>query len=295
MFLPHRSRARVKAPQPPTPPIRQVADRLEPRLRRAVLRAIDRVKNSADLAVLEEAVRNNNLSAIRSMLDRYGIVMEQAQQVMGQAFSQTGALSAQTLSAQLGQDVSFNSVNPRAVQWMRREGGRLISDMTEEGYQAVRTILAESLASGMSPARTAQRLRSVVGLTDRLTEAVVNYARRLLEDGRTEQQIDRSVDRYTNRLTRYRATVIARTEIISASAHGQQELWHQARDRGLLSDNARRVWIVTPDDRTCDDICVPMEDQEVGLDEPFTTGDGQAVMTPPAHQQCRCAMGMNPG
>lgn len=294
MPQPHRLRARVKANQPKTPPIRQVADRLEPRLRRAVLLAIDRVRNAADLELLEAAVRNNNLSQIRSVLDRYGIAMDQVQRVMGTAFAQTGALSADVLSSQLGVDVSFNVVNPRAVNWMRREGGRLISNMTEEGFQAVRTILNESFATGMSPARTARQLRDVLGLTDRLTEAVVRNARRLREAGRTEAQIDRASTRYTNQLTRYRADVVARSEIIAASAAGQNESWHQARDRGLLGANAKRVWIVTPDDRTCEDICVPMEDQEVGLNEPFTTGDGSTVMTPPAHPQCRCAMGINP-
>lgn len=293
MAIPHRARARVKAAQPTKPPLRVVADRLEPRLRRAVLAAIDQVKDAADLAALEEAVRANNTSQIRRLLDRYSHTLAGAQQVMGQAFGATGELTADVLSAQLGIAVSFSSINPRATQWMRRAGGRLISGMTEEGYQAVQTILHESFLVGLPPQATARQLREVLGLTDRLAQAVIANARRLREAGKTEAQIARASERYSTRLTNYRATVVARTEIISASAHGQQELWHQARDRGLIGRDAKRIWITTDDDRTCP-VCSAMDGQEVGLDESFVSPEGDTTDTPPIHPACRCSMGLQP-
>jgi DNA recombination protein RmuC len=40
---------------------------------------------------------------------------------------------------------------------------------------------------------------------------------------------------------------IARTETIASSTNGQQELWRQAVDKGLLDpEKTQRVWIVSP-------------------------------------------------
>ena len=35
-----------------------------------------------------------------------------------------------------------------------------------------------------------------------------------------------------------------------------------------------------------------MDGQEVGLSEPFLTGEGEEVMYPPAHPNCRCSIGL---
>jgi hypothetical protein len=58
----------------------------------------------------------------------------------------------------------------------------------------------------------------------------------------------------------------------------------------------RKVWIVTQDDRLDTKVCEPMPfleaNKHVAIDGVFTTGDGQQLATPPAHPNCRCAVGL---
>ena len=184
----------------------------------------------------------------------------------------------------------FDITNPRAIEWIRRHAAELVTRITEDQRRAVSRIIQRMFEDGVPPEQAARELRQVVGLHERYALAVDNYRRGLTEQGMDRELRDARVAQYADRLRANRARVIARTESISASAHGTQELWRQARDTGLLDESrTKREWLVTPDERLCE-ICEPMEGQQVGLEEPFTTGEGLLVDTPPAHVQCRCAM-----
>jgi len=68
-------------------------------------------------------------------------------------------------------------------------------------------------------------------------------------------------------------------------------LWKEAKSQGLLDpDRTARVWIVTPDDRLDEVLCMPMDGEETGLEEPWIMPDGREAMVPQdSHPQCRCA------
>ena len=185
----------------------------------------------------------------------------------------------------------FDITNPRAVAWIKRHSAELVVQVTEDTRMAIRRIVQRMFEDGIPPAAAARELKSIVGLHERYAIAVDNYRRGLTAQEMEPDLIAERVDDYANRLRRQRAETIARTESITASAQGQQELWRQARDTGLLDPSrARRVWLVTPDERLCE-ICEPIPDNgSVGLEEYFTAGDGSLVFHPPAHVQCRCAV-----
>lgn len=88
-----------------------------------------------------------------------------------------------------------------------------------------------------------------------------------------------------------RAESIARTESLRAANEGQLDAWDGAKKNGLLSENAKRVWIATGDDLLCA-ICEPMDGVEELLDDPFILDDGEAITSPPAHPRCRCTVGL---
>ena len=277
----------------PKPPARIVSDRLEPSVQRRLIAAIESIKGSLDLTAIEEAIRTGSLAEVQRVIDRLSTSLGPTMQVLNQAFEQTGVLAASHLSTQLSRTIAFDAVNPRAVAWAARNAGRLITAISEETRQAIRSMIRESLSDGITMVRTARRIRDVIGLTDGLSDAVINYGRRLIEDGKAEGIVDAAMHRYSNKLLKYRSEVIARTEIITASVKGQDELWRQAVDAGQLDPSVTmRVWIVTPDDRLCAAICAPMADQEAELEGQFTTGEGDLVDEPPAHPQCRCAVGL---
>ena len=202
-------------------------------------------------------------------------------------------------------ELSLDLTNPRAVRWAQTRAAELVTQVSEETKATIRRLIADMYFQGIPPDKAARMLRQHIGLTERDSRAVANLQTRLareqaarVAEGREplpDERLVGQVDRYSERLLRNRATLIVRTESIRASAQGQQELWNQAQDQGLLDKEfTRRIWIVTPDERLCE-ICAPMADDPeniVGLDEPFTDGEGQSVMNPPVHPQCRCAVGL---
>lgn len=130
-----------------------------------------------------------------------------------------------------------------------------------------------------------------VGSQFGLSEMQVNAIRQMAPIS-LEQAEARSL-RLSDKMLRRRANVIARTETIIAANAGNRELVKQAIEQGFAPrDRMRRFWLVTPDDRTCEDICVPIPDMNpngVGIDEPYQTPVGP-VMTPgETHPACRCS------
>src|SRR5207244_4083170 len=101
-------------------------------------------------------------------------------------------------------------------------------------------------------------------------------------------RIDKLVDNYADRLLRERAETVARTLTIDASAEGQNALWRQAVDEGLLDPQAWLIeFIASEDERTCP-ICLELDGQRRPLDGTYPGGQG-----PPAvHSRCRCSEGL---
>lgn len=99
--------------------------------------------------------------------------------------------------------------------------------------------------------------------------------------------VDRLVDRYSNRLLMLRGETVARTEALSATAAAQDETWRQAVEAGIVnSETTRKTWRSPGDDgRTREDHLLPadqggLDGQSVPLDEPFVAPDGSQLMYP---------------
>lgn len=96
----------------------------------------------------------------------------------------------------------------------------------------------------------------------------------------------KAMEQARKRMITYRATTIARTEVIRSQNAGQQAVWEQYQQEGLLPMNATKVWIVTPDDRLCKR-CRPLDGQEAPVRGEFDTDVG-GLGYPPLHSNCRC-------
>lgn len=157
--------------------------------------------------------------------------------------------------------------------------------------RGVRTVLEASYREGQSPEAAASRLRDWLGLTERQADALGRYAQGLAHDGVSPaQQRARVAQRREQMITR-RAEVVARTETITTSQQGQQQMWETSARMGIVPETFKRYWLVTPDDRLCPTcLAIPgLNAQGRALTEPFQTPLG-AVMTPAAHPQCRCSL-----
>lgn len=281
--------------------VHRIADRLAPRWRKAFLEVMAQLAGQVLQHAVEEALRSGNIEAVARLLPKEVVARVITESRFAGLLRATavaaGHAAALDLSQALEISLSFSELNPHSVAFIREATGNLITEVSEETVRAVRHIIERSFREAIAPRDAAKLIRGVIGLHSRQAEAVANFRARLLDAGVTGEVLERRVLRYAEAQLRYRALLIARTETIHAANAGQQLLWEQASREGLLDKTAvRRLWLVTPDDRLDTRICEPMphldENQDVKLDQPFTTGGGDRVMVPPAHPSCRCAVAL---
>jgi hypothetical protein len=183
----------------------------------------------------------------------------------------------------------FDRTNPQAVHAARQRAARLVTAVSSETRAGVRAAVEKAFREGLTSRQLASHLRSMIGLTERDARAVERLRAQLRARGASEVAVERQTARYSAKLLRERARTIARTEVIGAQSAGQDELWRQAEEKGLLTGEELREWLPNPD--ACQ-ICAAMRGQRVRRGEMFTTGDGRQVPHPPAHPRCRCSWGL---
>ena len=187
----------------------------------------------------------------------------------------------------------FDLTNPQSVQVAARQAAEAVQQISASTKRAIREIIRRGQLGLLTVREQARKIRDLIGLTERQTGSVLNFERKLIEQGITGQRLESMVLRKFEQTLSRRATTIARTETIKSANLGQQDLWRQAADQGLIDrDKAQRRWIATSDDRVCP-ICLPMDGQLRPLEEPFVSPfNGASVLVPGIHAACRCAVAL---
>ena len=255
---------------PTTDPAKRLASllaRVEPGMRIALLNAIVTAKASIGLEELVMLIEEGRLQEAIDAAARAGSV--RLAEGYAAVYTIAGKEGAEFLTDVLDVVVDFDQVNVRAVQVMQGERLRLINEFTAEQRRATREAMVDGITRGLNPVEQARNFRQSIGLTAKQQAAVQNY-RRLLDAGSsealtrelrdrrfdrtvrravrtgeplTQAQVDRMVDRYSERYVRYRSEVIARTESLRAVHQGTEEAYLQAIDQGaLVPDQLERQW-----------------------------------------------------
>lgn len=276
--------------------IQRISDRLEPRMRRAFLEAVEELQGAIDIGAIERALIGQGAQAALRL-----IPFEAFAERLGQEFTQeirravqaAGEAAAAQLGEALEVTVGFDIARPNAAAFARNLSSDLVREITESTRLGVRELIARQFEEGITPRQIAQAVGNRTGLLERQQRAILRFEETLREAGVPETQIARRIAAQEIAQMRLRGIVIARTEMIRSANAGQQFVWEQAASDGLFrADVAVRTWLVTPDDRLDKIICEPMDGQQVGLKALFTTGTGGQVRFPPAHPQCRCAVAL---
>jgi hypothetical protein len=288
------------APTPPYKVIQNIADSFEPKLRKAIIESIAATKDAVVLVKVQRALESGDLAAAEAAIPWDTVSIDDLQtevtRVLRDTMEQSGIASEDLLPSATA--LRFDIVNPRAIEWARNESATLVTQVSDETQLAIRNIITRAFEEGMHPYVSARLIRDQIGLTDRLAAAVDNYRKGQIAAGVKQEKVIARAARYARQLLNYRAKNIARTETLRASNMGQQELWRQARDAGLLDSSFKKVWLTTEDDRTCD-ICIEMDGQIVSLEGSFTgyrrnaqeqIAEIYTSLTPPIHPSCRCAI-----
>lgn len=275
--------------------IHGAADSMRQEMNRAFLRSVARTQDALTLAEIERALEAGDLAAAEEAIP-WDVLEREFQDEMQPAVMETvrrgGEASLKHLPAVVGAEMRFNLLNPRSVEFIRQHTADLVREVTEETRVAIRLVMERAFEEGLHPRQSARYVRDLVGLTERQAAAVDNYRRRLIRDGVSLARAQEQAQRYSGRLHRYRALNIARTETLRAANEGQNLLWQQGIDEGLIIPaRTFREWIVTPDDRLCE-FCEPLDGQRVGMNEDFQSELGP-VNLPPLHPGCRCTVALH--
>jgi len=281
--------------------IHAIADRLAPRLRREFLNAVRRLQRGPAIADLQSAVEALNIGAIEQMYTGTTLRAEMANValILRQGFLEGGQATANRLGRQIGVNMAFDITNQAAVDLIDREIGNLITRVDDATRAGVRDIVRNAFVSGGHPRTQARAIRDMVGLLPTQVRAIERIKIRMRTAGVPASKIAKRLARLHAKKLKERAEMIARTETIRASNLGQQSLWMQWNDQGLIPDSARRAWVITPDDRLCP-ICTTLEGAIAGLRTEFDTSvefsqtrtQRFTTLTPPIHPRCRCALAL---
>ena len=159
-------------------------------------------------------------------------------------------------------------------------------NISTETRTAINGIAERAIREGIPPFDAARLMKAHIGLDSRRSGALMTFRDKLVADGRNAATVSRATEKYGAKLLRSRAETIARTETMAALNAGQLSGMKEALAEDLLDpEDAGKEWMVTPDDALCE-ICAPMADESVHIDEPFSNG----LDTPPAHPNCRCTI-----
>jgi len=313
--------------------LHEVADSIEPVIRADLVNGVHSFGRKIDLRAVSEALALGDTEGAISLIPWDEFPEEAFSNV--EELYRTGAVNAAEASTPFFKNLIerlipvisdprflFDSTNPRFAEKIKEHTGALIENVTVSARESVQSLVSRSMDVGLTPNEIARRIPRSMGLTERQQVALSNFEEALREGrtgGFTEFQrrtiapnggniqaalrtktTEKLVNDYQRRLLNYRMERIARTESIRAVNLGQMEVWNQAADEGLFHrGTAKRVWVVTPDDRLCP-ICSEMEGQEVPFESDFEPPSAEKIGSaanglmpeqfPPIHPNCRCAM-----
>ncbi len=283
--------------------LHDIADGRRARVMESVRRVLTFIASRATLKELAAAAEEGRAQRILELLGLSGEVsrefiaaFDEVKQELRAIFLAAGAATAETLPASITATLRFDGINPRSVDFLRNYEFRLIRGIHTVTVNGIRAAITASFIDGIRPFDTARKIKNIVGLTPRQVKQVETHRGLLISEGVKGAALSQRINKLSDRLLTQRANNIARTETIRAAVAGEQLLWMQAVDEGLIDSTARQIWIVTPDDRLCP-ICRPIPGRNakgVPLGQFFDTPIGP-ISGPPAHPQCRCALALEGG
>jgi hypothetical protein len=243
--------------------LRSALDAAEPRFIRILSSTRAKQVDTLTFRAIEQAIANGVLSL--DILERWR-----------QDYARIVTQHLDPLLTQIAQlaGPGLEGNQPLRAALLRQEMN-LANNLTNQQVKAIRALVYRGYAKGWSETTIAQYLRPIIGLSAPQAAAVERYQAGLIANGVRLSTAQRQAQQYASRLWRQRALTIARTELASAYAVGEEAFIRHQQAHGRLGA-IRRVWRTAGDERVCD-TCGPL--------------DGTVVQfIPPLHPLCRCSV-----
>ena len=283
--------------------IHSIADRLKPTLKKQFLQALNDLRDSAPYDQVLALVRNDDLDGILRLFSgdnftaRLSTMAASVSSAMGESARHTG----DRLAGQLKTNFAFNITNPQAARFVANYTADLVTGIDRATREGLKAIFDDAVTNGLSHQDRARAIRGLVGALPRDVVAGDKVYRSMLDAKVPLREANKKYERFMAQKIKIRAETISRTESIRAASAGQQSAWEQAASKGLIPNNTKRIWIITPDDLLCP-ICEELDGKTTGLGDSFSStvklspGGTEQTFTPqypPAHPRCRCSVGLD--
>lgn len=200
----------------------------------------------------------------------------------------------------IGSAFRYDPMWQGSVDWIETRTARLVTNCTREQQDAISALVSRAFNSGKSPDELSRAIRPCIGLTKQQAIANANYYEHVknsllknnpnMAEVTAAKKAQEAAASYAAKQHRYRAQVIAETELAQAYNEGEYQAIKQAQAQGLLG-TCVKVWSTAADELVCP-TCGGLEGTVIDIDDRFEVELGRRVsfaLVPPAHPSCRCA------
>jgi SPP1 gp7 family putative phage head morphogenesis protein len=262
------------------------AARLKGNIAKQLVKAFLAMQGDIPMDSLVRIIRSASHDEIFELMNASGIeaITSGLAEELNAGVSTGGSLAAKELKKVAVLDLT----RPRVAKWVAEHSTELITNIGKNSREAIKHVLGEGINRGRHPLRMAKDLKRSLGLNDRLAKAVMNRRLSLEKADMPLTKVDKIVKKYSEKLLKYRAELIARTESMTAINQGRLDLWKQLEEDEAFPDPMEQEWLTSADERVCP-ICGPMNGQRRAIGESFEGSEG-SVDAPPIHAQCRCSV-----
>ena len=268
----------------------RVAKIFEGKYRKAFLRSVISVVNDSNLIKLIKDIDAGNFTTGDSIDARLASISFNIKE-MESLTSKAMVSSAKITNQVMNMEGSFNVVNEAFILASQNLGMNLSTTISTSAKQTLRGIIEELVSGSIPRIEALSRIALEVGLLPTHAVAVRNYRATLLGSGTPMPKVKTLTEAYTKRLLKYRADMIARTEVARSIGIGQTEFWKQMQAQGFLPPDANRVWITSIDEKTCE-FCGPMNGLVASIGGGWQTSKGYLEYPQASHPHCRCTAGI---
>jgi len=302
------------------------------RFRKLVRAAAHAARDETSLVALVEAIESRDVARVMAAvrLDDFAEVLagvgggDSVARITRGAMEAAAGVAIVQLPRSASIAMKFDILNPRAVNFVKTYEMKLIREVTDESRKAVQETVIRAFETGLHPRQQARIIRDSIGLTRQQARAITNFrlqlttqqnypgdrymvaadrrrlsatearqvTRQMASGHMTQPEIDAMVNRYYQSLVNLRSNTIARTETLRASSVGQEELWAQAAEQGLIDPvGSRRFWVTAGDERVRENhrLIPGLNKGGRRIGEMFQTPDGDTPY-PPQSVNCRCRL-----
>ena len=255
-----------------------------------LLKGIKEFKARIDAEALQAAWAKGDYHAVMHEVPWHemGDSLAPAYESLGETVSAGAKGGLEVMTPNAVPALRYDMMNPAIRAHVAQAGHRIAGGLAEDGRALISSQISRWFYESSSPAQVAERIRGSVGLLPSHEIAVQRYRQTLQQKGASPGRVRDQVEAYTERLLKYRLTMIARTETAAALVAGRRAIWQEAINQGIVPRHqVTKEWL--SDGAPCH-VCLSLNGQKVGFDERFKDKMGGVHADPPTHPHCQCLL-----